>query len=526
MVRIEKSKSGTLSAISGGVYLNSRYDPLGEARKLVKERLRDSQPRTVIVLGETLGYLAKTVSDYFPGCRCIQVYYDSALYRESSFRVDDAWHPKSGISLNAFFRNAINELDLGDLFFLEWTPSAKVYPEIAKQALTDLRSAISICNGNVSTTALFGKRWLRNTVYNYLAVDHVSNSAPTAELVVIAAAGPTLEESMETLAANRSAFYLIALPSAVSALFRKDLLPDLLVVTDPGYYSGVHLKAVTRNRVKIAMPYTSVRDAGRHASEIILLNQGNYLENVLLEASTIPYLRVDSHGTVAGTALFIGRFIGTSIVFAGLDLTGRDMQTHARPHAFDPFFENASKRTFPSQTSRYFRGFENRLRPNGAENIGALETYAGWFNAVSASMDCSLYRLNPSPVRIDGMTPLDSGTFTTLCSNVSLRPDDRREREGKRRQSVPPLRRRKRILYAALAEIKDAVTRYAASKNPDSLDSWEFTGQTPLSLIYFVSTRKLLNAIKSMESGIFLDAANETKLFIDELKGYVDSWPV
>jgi hypothetical protein len=524
MVRFEKSRNGTLSAISGGIYLNSKYDPLGEARKIVREQLENLRPRIVLILGETLGYLAKSVGDHVPGCRCIQIYYDSNLYNESSFRTAYAWHPECASSLNAFLKKTISELDLGNLSILEWAPSAKAYPETAQRALIDLRHIVGIYNGNVNTTALFGKRWLRNTVHNYLAVDRVSNGKPKADLVVIAAAGPTLEESMETILTNRSAFYLIALPSSVSALLKRDLLPDLLVITDPGYYSGVHLMPVTKNPIKIAMPYTSVRDAGRYASEIVLLNQGSYLENILLKRSAMPHLQVDSHGTVAGTALLIGRLIGTSIVFAGLDLTAKDIQTHARPHAFDPLFENASMRTSPSQTARYFRGFENQLLRNQAKNIGALETYAGWFNAASALMDLPIYRLNPSAVQIDGMTPLDSSTFTALCAAASSYSHNRLEGSAATFQSAPTVAQRKTILRTALVEIKDLITANAGSYSTNLPNNRELSGQTPLSAIYFISTRLVLKAFKSMEPGIFLDAVNETGLFIDQLEEYVDSW--
>ncbi len=525
MVRLEKSTTGTLSAVSDGVYLNSRYDPLGEAGKIVNEELKDSHPKSVIILGETLGYISKAVSDRFPGCRCIQIYYDSTLFNNTTFRTDDAWHPDSDLSPQAFFRKTIDDLDLGSLSLVEWAPSAKVYPAIANQALTDLRRTISMYNGNISTTALFGKRWLRNTVHNYLAIDRISTWEAKAGIVVIAAAGPTLEKSMSALEANRSSFYLIALPSSLCALLKSNLLPDLLVVTDPGYYSGVHLQPMGQKKLRIAMPYTCVRDASRFASEIILLNQGTYLENILLESSAIPHLKVDSHGTVAGTALYLSRMVGTSIVFAGLDLTGKDIQTHVRPHAFDPLLDYIGNRTSPSQTTRYIRSFKNELHSKGGGNIGAFSTYAGWFQSFSTSTDLPFYRLNPSPVRIDGMRSLDSAAFTELCQKANSSPQQRVEDDGTTFQSAPPLRLRKRILNTILEEIKNAVLRYEPPENPNLLDNRVFSGPTPLCMIYFVSTRTLLKALKSMEPGLIREAAGETGSFIDELKAYVDSWP-
>ena len=274
------------------------------------------------------------------------------------------------------------------------------------------------------------------------------------------------------------------------------------------------------------MPYSTVRDAARYASQIILLNQGTFLESALLDASAIPHLRVDSHGTVAGTALFIGRQISTSIIFAGLDLVGKDIQTHVRPHAFDPLLEYAAKRTMPSQTVRYTRGFESRLRPNGGGNIGAFETYAGWFNAVSTATDIPIYRLNPSLVEIDGMKPLDFSAFSALFSGRSVHSNDSTDSESKITQSVPALESRKTILKTVLTDAQNAIHDFTKTKSPNPQGSRVFTSPTPLSMIYFASTRTLLKALGSMEPGVAQNAADETVVFIDDLMSYIDSWPV
>ena len=191
MVRFEKSKNGALTAISNDVYLSSRYDPSEEARRFVNKQLQDDHPQTVVILGETLGYIGQAVSDRHPECRCIQIYYDTALYRQSLFRADLAWHPEAGGSYNTFFRQTIAELDLGSLLILEWAPAGKAYPVLAQQVLINLRQRISIYNGNIATTALFGQRWLRNIVHNFLNLDRLYRFSENAGLVMIAAAGPS-----------------------------------------------------------------------------------------------------------------------------------------------------------------------------------------------------------------------------------------------------------------------------------------------------------------------------------------------
>ncbi len=520
MLRFVKSKSGTAAAEFDGIYLNSRYNPVDEARKIVAEKLSGVTPEVVVVLGETLGYLSQAVIERAPDCRCVQVYYDDQFYDRCGFLSAVNWHPGIKISFDVFFRSVIHELEIENLSVIEWAPAAKAYPEVANEALAALRRTIGVYNGNVGTTVSFGRRWLRNTVQNYLITDNISQSLGRTGLVVVAASGPTLEESLDVLSAKREDYYLIALPSALCALFDRGLEPDLLVITDPGYYSGEHLKP-TRRKMMIAMPYTAVRVASRFASKVVLLNQGTYLENELVAQSGVPYLRLEQIGTVAGTALLIAAIIGSSVVFAGLDLVNRDLQTHARPHAFDPLFEIRSKRFLPVQTVRYLRSFANALNAKSSEGIGALGTYAQWFNTVTSAPDIRLYRLNPSPVELGGMIPLDPEGFSSLC--MGKRREQVRGSGSEQRvesPSVIPVGRRKTILLSILAELKDTV------RSAHPRDRKDFTEATPLSTIYFASPRSLLKSFKTPGSGDFEEAVTATVQFVEQLEGYVDLWPV
>ena len=513
MVRFVKSKSGLLAALSKGVYLNSRYNPLEEARRVVTKKLESKRPKTVIILGETIGYLTQAVSAHSPGCRCVQVYYDSALYDMCSFRTADFWHPKTGVTHEAFFRNAIHELEIDDLAVIEWAPSAAVYPETAKETLTSLSRTIAICNGNISTTLSFGRRWLRNIVHNYLAAERISRQLPKADLVVVAAAGPSLEYSLDLFLENRSSFFLIALPSSLSALLEKGLTPDLLVITDPGYYSAVHLAPVGQRKLRTAMPYTAVREASRYASEIVLLNQGTFLENAVLTRSGIPHLRIDQIGTVAGTALFLAGVIGKAVVLAGLDLSHRDIQTHVRPHAFDPLVECSGKRTLPVQTIKYLRGFENRLRSDAGAEIGPFKTYSGWLNS-AALPDIPLYRLYPTAVPVDGMAPIDAEAFSSLCAGKS------RLHYSRECAVTPSTMEKKRILLSILNETKDVLQRVNQPAGRR-----DYTKPTALSTLYFASAGTLLKALKSPDSGVFKEAVAGAVNLLDELTDYVCTWP-
>lgn len=525
MVQFENARNGALTALSNNVRLNSTYDPLEEARRFVSKQLEGMNPKTVVILGETLGYIAQAVTDRIPGCKCIQVYYHTTLYNQSSFLCKDAWHPNTHSTVYTFFSTAIHELDLGNIAVIEWDPSGKAFPELGQRSLLDLRKIIGVYNGNIATTAQFGRRWLRNIVHNFLALDRFARFKDQAGIAVVAAAGPTLETSIDALVKNRSSFYLLALPSSLSALLNRGLIPDLLVITDPGYYSSLHLPPAGKKKLTLAMPLSTIRDAGRYAARIVLLNQGTYLETALFKKTAIPHLSVDSHGTVAGTAFFISRQMSKKIVFAGLDLIGNDIQTHVRPHGFDPLMECCANRTIPSHTARYIRGSANLLRSDGRGGTSAFETYAGWFSNLTAADDQIVYRLNPSSVKIDGMLPLDSSSFSSLCQKepasskggITLKSSDLPD------TAAAPAR--KSLLRIILAKTRGEIEKYTDSTNPGELHNEVFTGPTPHSMVYFAAARTLLKGLRPESPETVRDAADETIRFICKLEEYIQSWP-
>jgi hypothetical protein len=267
----------------------------------------------------------------------------------------------------------------------------------------------------------------------------------------------------------------------------------------------------------MALPLTAVRIAGRYGSPTILLNQGTYLENVLFEHASLPHIRIPPHGTVAGTALYIAHLIGKLIVFAGLDLENRDIQCHSRPHAFDPLLDYAGTRTSPALTYRYYRRYAN-------DGLDALETYAGWFNSVSAPPGIIYYRLNPGARPIDTMRSLDNRDFSALCSTQEPFGQDRNQPEEHATHTAPAPRQRTRILRTVLVDAAKQVTKFVRNLAGFPADLSVFLEATPLSLIYFLASSEFLGALKERSLQTLGTAAEVTTAYLDELVSYVESW--
>ena len=172
------------------------------------------------MLGEGLGYLGAAIAETAPAARLLAVCYSSDVDRHAVRRAAAAWNPSSPVGLGEFLRRSIGELDVEGLRVVEWPASARLFPEVSRQANLAVRTVVRELNGSCATTAAMGRLWMRSAVLNLVSIDAVLQGAPCApdRPVVIAASGPTLARCLPDIARVRDGIDLWALPSAACAL--------------------------------------------------------------------------------------------------------------------------------------------------------------------------------------------------------------------------------------------------------------------------------------------------------------------
>jgi hypothetical protein len=270
----------------------------------------------------------------------------------------------------------------------------------------------------------------------------------------------------------REGFQLWALPSAVESLLAYGLVPDLVVLTDPGYYGLAHLFCLRATGTSLAMPLSAAPGAWALRAGVQLLAQEPLYEQALLAAAAYPAPLVPPQGTVAATAMRLAqrRTLG-QVIFAGLDLCFRDLLGHVRPNLFESTLESGSGRLQPLH-HRLFAWAQvqaPRRLPAGGRSGPALETYAGWL--ASQAPDPRLYRLLPSEVPLPGFQPLDlAGLQRLLPTGMRAVPEARAEQPG-----YPDRPRRLRLLRELLADwqgrARQAASRIASAGDPQGLQA-------------------------------------------------------
>jgi hypothetical protein len=505
MIELLTARSGAPSVRLDGIALHSLYDPVREAQRFVHGSVGGEAPATIVLLGEGIGHITAAARDLHPDARVVRIFYSEELARAAAVDPGPTWHPGMGLDLGEFLRQALGELDLEGLRVIEWPPSARAFPTLSRRANATLRQVVQQLNGSFVTTVAAGRLWIRNSVANFLGIDSALVGEPCAadRPVLIAAPGPSLETAVPLISEVRPRVDLWALPSSSLLLQEAGLSPDLIVMTDPGYYSMHHLH-FSRSPCPIAMPLSAARGAWRlprtraaHGGvAAFLLSQPTFFEEALLAAAGVQPPLVPPHGTVAASALHLALCSTRApVIVAGLDMSMRDISSHARPNAFDQLLHLQSTRLTPHHGLSFARaeGQHAERAANGthARVTPSLRTYAGWFDEPGRDWRGRVCRLLPSSVGLRGFRDLDAASLYGLLRDAARSPGGPMLRPL---EPYPSHEARKLILAGLIrgwnAELAAAETALRSRGLPALLRDSPFL----LSAVYHMEPRLLLEA--------------------------------
>lgn len=378
----------------------------------------------MIVVGPGLGYISREVQSGYPTTRVISLHLARELLeaatREGEKRsAAESWSPDSAESLDSLLDRTLGELDTVAVSVLEWSPVVDAFPEVSTHVRDVVAATIRRRHGSLLTEGAVGRRWFRNMMANFVTRDTAytlaARSGESAAAVVIAAAGPSLEEALPTVAKHRARIKLWSTASALAPMVAFGLSPDLVVVTDAAFYASEHLREVITGgcgSVPVCAPLTATR--GLHdVRRLAICAQHDPLETLLLQESRADVVSVPPNGTVTGSALDLASSLsGLPLVFAGLDAAWKGQLSHARPHIAHTYREQGSNRFAPALSATYKRTIGFDALPNGWCSDRTLLTYTDWFRSRANGVD-GFYRMAPSPVDM-GMHSISASQLSSL----------------------------------------------------------------------------------------------------------------
>jgi hypothetical protein len=375
------------------VKLHSYYDPMREAERFAAAQNPScGSPAAVIVTEPALSYCKPFLASRFPLARCYALRYTAGEFRAADTCWDGVLHGenKDAEAIAEELFTLLGEETLFNTAFLSWGPSERAFPEISTVVWRGIQQALSKARDVLATREYFSKRWLKNAVRFIQGLRLPALAERGEALVVIAASGPSLAGCLPFIREFREHFFLIALSSALEALVRAHITPDICMSSDGGYWAKTHLSHLYR------LPSVPLACSAESALPAVLLSvhpviplcYGDGLESLLLQSRGIPAMRAGRNGTVSGTAAEFALSITTGdVFFCGLDLApGKGFQ-HTQPNLLE----------LAAQTEDF------RLRPAAyryaasAFSSGALVVYRRWFAQQNDAFTSRIYRISASP---------------------------------------------------------------------------------------------------------------------------------
>jgi hypothetical protein len=237
----------------GRLTLHSQRDPWKEAERWLAAATRGTPPDLVVVIGLGLGYLLDVLEETAPGVRVLAIEPVPALIEPLLLRRDwTGWLRGGRLTLLA---GPAYEGRTGAWRLLGERPPvllvhpvvARVWPE-AVTAARDVWARIAFdAEANAKARADNGSRYLLNTLRNLDRIDSEGDVSALANALdgvpaVIVGAAPSLDESLDDLAAVRDRVAVIAVDTALRPLLSAGIAPDLVVAVDPSDANARHLQ--------------------------------------------------------------------------------------------------------------------------------------------------------------------------------------------------------------------------------------------------------------------------------------------
>jgi hypothetical protein len=364
--------------------LHSRYDPRAEAEKYVSSLALPPEIKYFILIDPGLCYLAPALRKASPGCAVIALDACESPQDggEDPFPEEnkpDAFYSYPGDGpVEKFLEGVIPDGEARLIRIVEWRAALPLHREKYLALLEGAARFLKRSDANARTTKAFGKIWIRNFFKNTGIIKRAVVPFRGVRPVVIAGAGPSLEETLPLLKPSLSSggALLLASSSAFLAVKNSGLKADAVIATDGGSWALLHLRELFRcgsEAPLLAAAMTAALPSQASALPFIVICDGSLWQKIILSGLGIPFVTLPQRGTVTAQALDLAAALTDgNIIISGVDLASRGIKTHAKPYAFDVLRDEKASRLSPAYSLQFAR---QSLMKEG----GSYDVYAGWF---------------------------------------------------------------------------------------------------------------------------------------------------
>lgn len=355
------------------LFLHSSYNPSKEAERFVETLSLPYTPKLIIILEPALSYICPLIKNKFPGIKIGVIRYINNFENFNiNFDLVLNFYEHSNDFSNYLFYKLGEELLLST-YFISWQPSAKAFQQIDNNCWLAIKSSMEQAKTLLVTRQYFEKKWLINTCNNLKYIKKtIRFSKKIDKPILIISSGPSLQPAISIIKQKRNKFFILCLSSAISVCIKNDIIPDLFMSTDGGFWAGEHLKKIIKTDVPLAIPTEAFcKKSLLKNIRILPLKYDDGISNSFISLSGLECEHAFRNGTVSGTALqfAIEHSINMPIYFCGLDMSNQKGFQHTQPNEIE--LNNCTN-------DNYIKSKE--LRSIRAEfSKSSLDIYKNWF---------------------------------------------------------------------------------------------------------------------------------------------------
>lgn len=237
-------------------------------------------------------------------------------------------------------------------------------------------AALESITRDFSVQAHFGRVWFSNFIKNSISSEQVTpfpRQIPDPhKKAIVAAAGPSLEESLADIRSRRNEYVVIATDTAYGTLRDSGIIPEYYVTIDPQFYSSWHCYPAFSPETSViadVCAHNRVILAAQHSGSPLMLTAGGHpVAHYAASRSSLPPLATGT-GTVTAAARDAACALGfSSVSVIGADFSYRNGKPYARGTYLSARYDSESERVTPSEShfvSLMFRTEVHHEHQNG-----------------------------------------------------------------------------------------------------------------------------------------------------------------
>lgn len=231
-----------------------------------------------------------------------------------------------------------------------------------KQVVGASKEIISPIADDYTVQVKFGQKWFINTITNLEAAEKSTTLLRPLSKVIIAGAGPSLEEQMGRIKKLMTEdTFLIATDTALPTLLSYDVIPNTVISIDCQQISYHHFLKGLPPKVPLVLDLASPPVLTRQTDNLIFFSSGHPFSRFVTNYwRKFPAIDV-SGGNVSHAALSLASLLGARTIYlAGVDFSFPGGKTYSRDSYQYSYYRSLENRLTPLESAFFTSIFKNR----------------------------------------------------------------------------------------------------------------------------------------------------------------------